>query len=541
MKDKVCLNHRGRRLGSVSGNALFAPGTAVAPFDTSLFLLTMIGMAWQTWIRRVLAVAAFSSLFPAAAFAHGKLKSSSPSAGAQLTSIPRELRLDFSEAPDLTFTSLRLVLAGRDVPLGKLSHAADSRRSIVAPVTAALRAGRYTMMWQIAGDDGHPVRGRVEFVILPGAAGIDTAPAGATADPRRSSTGPGDSAAMANMHDDSTSMPRGGEFDAESPGYVVLRWMQFVGVLLAVGAVTFHVFVVGFIRRDPRSAAQASEPALLAAVESRAAQIGHYAAMGLAVTLVLRLIAQSYAMHGTGGAFAPAVMFPMIAKTMWGWGWLVQLVGVVLTGVGLHRARAGSSPSAGVDGARSVRSGWWRIAALGAVLLAFSPGLSSHAAAMPKLRVLAMLADGLHVLGASSWLGTLAIVLFAGLSVALAQRGELGAAFVRDLITAFSPVALVSAGIAASTGVFAAWLHVGTVPNLWGTRYGITLLVKLAILGVVAVTGFYNWRFVQPTLGTPVATARLRRSARVEVAVALLVLLVTAVLVATPTSIGMDM
>ena len=487
-------------------------------------------------------MAALCSLVPATAFAHGRLKSSSPAAGAQLAQVPRELRLDFSEAPDLTFTSLRLVLAGREVPLGKLSYAADSRRSIVAAVATALSAGQYTIVWQIAGDDGHPVRGRVEFVITPGAAGIGTAPTGVVEVLPRGGPGAGDSAAMANMHHDSTSMPEGDGFDAESPGYVVLRWMQFVGVLLAVGAASFHLFVVGFIRRDPHSAAQASEPALLAAVESRAARIGHYAAMGLALTLVLRLIAQSYAMHPTGGAFAITVMLPMIGKTMWGWGWLVQLVGVVLTGVGFHRAWAKSGPQGGVaDGARTVRSGWWGIASLGAVLLAFSPGLSSHAASMPRLRALAMLADGLHVLAASSWLGTLSIVLFAGISVALAQRGELCAAFVRDLITAFSPVALVSAGIAASTGVFAAWLHVGTVPNLWSTRYGIMLLVKLGILGVVAVTGFYNWRFVQPTLGTAAATTRLRRSARVEVAVALFVLLITAILVATPTSMDMVM
>jgi putative copper export protein len=54
------------------------------------------------------------------------------------------------------------------------------------------------------------------------------------------------------------------------------------------------------------------------------------------------------------------------------------------------------------------------------------------------------------------------------------------------MINAFPPVALASAGIAAVTGVFAGWLHVGTIPNLWGTRYGIIPLIKLAILGIVA-------------------------------------------------------
>ena len=82
---------------------------------------------------------------------------------------------------------------------------------------------------------------------------------------------------------------------------------------------------------------------------------------------------------------------------------------------------------------------------------------------------------------------------------------------------------------------------VGWERSRWCSRYGITLLVKLTILGVVALTGFYNWRFVLPRLGTGEATASLRRSARVEVAVAVLVLLVTAVPVATPTSMDMVM
>jgi putative copper export protein len=65
--------------------------------------------------------------------------------------------------------------------------------------------------------------------------------------------------------------------------------------------------------------------------------------------------------------------------------------------------------------------------------------------------------------------------------------------------------------------------------------------VKLAILGIVALTGLYNWRFVRPRLGTDEATSKLQRSAGMEVAVAVLILLVTAVLVASPTSMDAGM
>lgn len=485
-----------------------------------------------------------SVLLPMTAAAHGRLKGSAPAAGARLAQVPRELRLDFSEAPDLTFSTVRL--AGpddREVPLGTLGYAADSHRSLLIPIAGAMTAGRYTLLWQIAGDDGHPVRGRVEFTIAPGAAGVGVAPTGVTA-----VAPPGGSAATPNdtgmggmqMHHDPMSMPGGNGFGAESPLYVLVRWVQFVGLLLAIGAVSFHTFVLASIRRDPRSENQAGEQAVLPVLEARAAHVGGLAVLALAATLLLRLVAQAYAMHGGMGAMSPAVMTPMLMRTMWGWGWWVQLAGVVLAGIGFHKARALRAQPIGVAASVPSRT-WWRVAGAGAFLLAFAPGLSSHASAVPRLRLLAMVADGLHVLAASSWLGTLAVLLTAGLSVAIVNRDDAGGAFVRDLINAFSPVALVSAGIAATTGVFAAWLHVGRIPNLWGTRYGITLLVKLAVLGVVALTGFYNWRFVQPTLGTAEATVKLRRSAVVEVAVAVVVLLVTAVLVASPTSMDMDM
>lgn len=490
---------------------------------------------------RVFAAAMMVAFLPATALAHGRLKSAVPAAGSTLTVVPRELRLDFSESPDLTFSSIRVVSStGRDIPLGVLGYSADSRRSIVTRIAGALDAGVYTVIWQMAGDDGHPVRGRYDFVIAGDATGVDVAPVGVTAVPAvGAASTAADSAAMANMHHDPVSMPEGNGFGADSPLYVLVRWLQYIGLLLAIGAASFYTFVLGFIRRRP----QPDLLTLLPAMEVRAAIIGYRAALLLGVSLVLRLGAQGVAMHGSTVIAHPSVMLNMLGKTMWGWGWLLQLAGIAVAGLGFHGARAiGDLPVADSTGSSGRNSQlWWRLAALGGVLLAFSPGLSSHAAASPKLRTLAMLADGFHVLGASSWLGTLAIVLFSGVTFAAANRTEISAVLVRELINAFSPVALASAGVAVSTGVFAAWLHVGTVPNLWGTRYGLILMTKLGVLGIVAITGFYNWRFVKPRLGTTDATGHLNRSARVEVAVAAIVLLITAVLVASPTSLDMTM
>ena len=347
---------------------------------------------------------------------------------------------------------------------------------------------------------------------------------------------------MPGMHHDPVAMPEGEGFGAESPLYVVVRWVEFVALLLTVGAVSFRYFVLGSMRSDVEHDREGAEPAFLADAERNASRVGQAAVVVLGATLVLRLFAQSYAMHGRGGVLDASLVGAMVGSTMWGWGWLLQLVGLVLAGVGFQQARSTSREvfQPGRKG-RPASGVWWQLAAIGAVLIALSPGLSGHAASAPKLRLLAMLADGLHVMGASSWLGTLAVLLIAGLAAAMRQPPVRRSSIVRSQINAFSPVALVSAGLAAVTGVFAGWLHVGTIPNLWGTRYGIILLIKLGILSIVALTGFYNWRFVQPRLGSDDATIQLQRSARVEVAVAAMVLLATAVLVALPTSMDASM
>jgi len=51
----------------------------------------------------------------------------------------------------------------------------------------------------------------------------------------------------------------------------------------------------------------------------------------------------------------------------------------------------------------------------------------------------------------------------------------------------------------------------------------------------VVGVGAYNWRLVRRRLGDEVTTRQLRRSATLELCIALVVVAVTAVLVATPT------
>ena len=443
------------------------------------------------------------------AWAHGHLKRSLPSSGAHLGQVPRQLRLEFSETPELEFTTIQLVdPTGHAVPLGPVMYAADSHRAAVANVRGVLSAGTYTVLWQLAGDDGHPVRGRFEFTIAPGAMG-------AGLPPERNAEAPD----MA-MHHDPVTMPQGEGFGAESPNYVVVRLLQFLGLMIVIGAVAFRQLVLGFLRRT-----EESDSPMLADAARTTARIGSWAVYLLLITMLLRLYAQSYAMHGAADALNVRRVGSMLQRTVWGWGWGLQGLGVILAGVGLSKARVAFAPKH-----------WWALATAGAVVLAFTPAFAGHASSTPTLLPLAILADGLHVLGAGGWLGSLLFVLAAGIPAALRLGERDRGPMVAKLVNAFSPTALVFAALVAGSGTFAAWLHLGSVPALWQTGYGKTLLLKLGIVSVVALTGAYNWLRVRPTLGQVEGTARVRRSALIELVVGMLILAVTAVLVATPTA-----
>ncbi|MDF1505448.1 CopD family protein, partial [Roseisolibacter sp. H3M3-2] len=118
-----------------------------------------------------------------------------------------------------------------------------------------------------------------------------------------------------------------------------------------------------------------------------------------------------------------------------------------------------------------------------------------------------------------------------------ALRGPTPGATAGALLRAFSPVALACGSAVALTGLAAAWWHLGAVDALWGSAYGRTLLLKLALLGGVAALGAFNWRRGVPAATDPTGARRVRRAAAVELTLAAAALVVTAVLVALPTPV----
>lgn len=100
------------------------------------------------------------------AAAHPRLVRAAPAADAHVQTMPRALSLTFNEP--LTIALSRLTLldpAGQPVALDTVRFAPDDNKTLTAKILGTMPAGRYTVKWQAAGADGHPMRGEYTFVL----------------------------------------------------------------------------------------------------------------------------------------------------------------------------------------------------------------------------------------------------------------------------------------------------------------------------------------------------------------------------------------
>jgi methionine-rich copper-binding protein CopC len=106
---------------------------------------------------------------PNVAFAHAHLESALPAADSTVHApLPDELRLDFTEAPELAFT--KVTLAGPDgsaVETGPLSADPADATMLIVPLTGELPNGAVTVTWKAVAGDGHKSEGSYTFTVAP--------------------------------------------------------------------------------------------------------------------------------------------------------------------------------------------------------------------------------------------------------------------------------------------------------------------------------------------------------------------------------------
>ena len=144
------------------------------------------------------------------------------------------------------------------------------------------------------------------------------------------------------------------------------------------------------------------------------------------------------------------------------------------------------------------------------------------------------LVNPVHQLLAGLWLGSLAVMVFAGILPALRAAPAVRGTAVAQMVNGFSSLALTCGPLLILTGVITALRHLRPFSSLWHTPYGYALLLKLCLVATVFVLGAWNWRRQRPRLGGEAAAGGILRSSLAELSMATLVLMVTAVLVSLP-------
>jgi copper transport protein len=334
------------------------------------------------------------------------------------------------------------------------------RRTITWPMPADLPEGSYIVTWRVVSADGHPISGAFSFV-------VGTAAGSAAGSSTGTETAGTASTTVATRS------------DAPWP-VVVSRLAGYVAFALFAGVAAFVLLCAPDASRNRTLQLLARGGLIGGAVTAVAAVLvqGPYAA-GVSMNHMLnRQLLQQTLVTPFGSAMTLRLA-------------LYGVLGVVAWR--LPRILSGLAN--------------WLLPA-GLAALAVSIAMAGHAAGSG---LISLGVDALHALTAGLWVGGLVALVALGRSVepkALLRFATLAMASVLTLI---------------ATGTLNSLRHLTAVEQLWQTRYGLTLVIKITIVAItLAVAAISRWRLRQ--LRVPL------RSVRIEAGLSMAVLIVTTLL-----------
>ncbi|MDO0926989.1 CopD family protein [Streptomyces sp. TG1A-8] len=393
--------------------------------------------------------------------------------------------------------------------------------AVRVPLPAGLRDGTYTVAWRVVSADSHPVSGALTFSVG-----------------RRTAT----TAAV---------LPRRTEDPVTTALHTIARHLARLALAVLLGTAAFVAYCRPPVTAHPRAPARAAWWTVLAA------------------TLALFLLRAPYE-EGTSPARALALS--CLARTATTRPGELLLARAALL---LLAAACALAPPARWRGVprRTVLAGGTALS----VALCLTWAAAEHASAGPQVP-LAVVSTTLHLLAAAAWLGGLTALL-----ATLRRVRADPAALPPHVVPRFSTPALASVTVLVVTGTYQSWRGLGSWQALTGTPYGRLLLAKPAAVTLLLTAASHSRRWtsrpaapprarvpkpaplpagpacspgpaappgpacapaphapVQPGPDTPVAPPapaahrHLRRSVLAEVAVGMVVLVLTTLLTSTP-------
>ena len=439
----------------------------------------------------MLALLMLLSQAPAPAEAHANLVESDPAVNSVLPESPDSVTIRFTEPLEPELSEIRVLNAqGRRVD-GENSKVDANDPHLLSVSVGQLENGTYTVAWKnVSTVDGHRVRGAFVFSVGEQTSTV-TSPA-------------------------ALDQPL-----LQSPVEPAARWIILLNILSVVGGMTFLVFVARPALASPDIHYE-NVAVLRRMVTWGILIMACIASATLLVASAVQLLVQASVVYETSAVDAlGSPIRSLLTETDWGrlWLWRALLAVLMTASLGTAWRRIRSEPEQG-GGLALI----YAAALLGlGVLLTIS--MTSHAAATPNVRGIALLNDFVHMVSAAVWVGglvSLAIALF--LSFEMLRDSE-RRTVLKALARRFSIVAGLSVAVLLLTGFYSAWAQVTEFQAL-STPYGRTLAAKIAIVALLLLTAAANLIWVRPRLRSNDRAAYwLRRLVAVECVLVVLVIL----------------
>lgn len=505
------------------------------------------------WVIGCAAACGFVAIaaLPAPVLAHADLLSTNPPDNAVEADPVVLVELTFSEGVEPSGRGFRLLdTDGVAVPSSAFQ---PDRTEVIIEPDEPLENGRFVVIWEAQSADSHVLNGSFSFTVE--GAGSDATDGegdegGAVGDaPETSTTAATVTTSTLPVSVEADPAPEAAVLQAvaetadQSSALADImaglgRWATMAGALMAIGAFAFAATtLIGTPEEVRRSVRWIRRGSIIVIVGT-----------------LLEVAAVSIATSATSaGVFSPTHIMDAIS-IQFGIAVILRLVGaiallqdpralVVSRGrpiINLRRPRktevgpdVSGREAAGttiVEAAQpyriEVQHEWVMIVGLAAVAASFA--FDGHSV---DTGTIGRIASIIHVVAAGIWFGGLVV-----LGDTLVRRWKAGvdsdAAF---MAIRFSRLAAVSLGLAAIAGVVLTWTIVDAPSEIVTSRWGRLLLVKVALVVVVTAIGAYNHFRVVPGVtdtATDEKAAILRRTTRIETAILVVVLAVTALLVA---------
>jgi copper transport protein len=414
------------------------------------------------------------------ASAHAELLSSDPQPGAVVNTAPKHVTLTFNEHVEISLGAIRLFDGtGASVDISAARHP-DGHDDAVEVDLPALKNGSYVVDWRVVSADSHPVHAAFTFQVGP------------------------DSNLAAGLLDSIISSSHVGK--PAGIGLDVSRSLMTASIAIVFGGLLIcGLGIVPFGKRQRLVIGIGAAVGAIAGLLALPLEVGYTAGRSLSVI--------------TDGSAWRAVF-----DTTIGLAWAIRAVTIAVIAVILLATHSRS------------RAVWWQpLLLVGLVTVGIASAYGGHGAT-GRWHYLGVILTMLHVSSMAVWLGGLVMLV---VSFAEAER---------DGVQRFSSIALLAVSSLVVTGTIQGFRQVGSIDGLTGTSYGKLLIWKVvAVAGILVVAtvarasthGRLSLRSAAPATASVGAAAagfdraRLRRAISIETFLAVVVVIVTSLLMAS--------